>query len=165
MRCSTVQGCAAEWLCVATAQCVECATVRTWQVGQNMNCAGERCLRFSSFPSDTLVIRYKSLLKDVQEGYDNSPLKQTHSPLWEQRQQRYEGARKRDWQHQGEMEGERGVRWGLMQRKVNSYSVSLINSGQCSSSCCHPLEIITKRDDCQVNSLSFHFYTHPNIPC
>lgn len=32
------------------------------------------------------------------------------------------------------------------QRKINTYSVSLISSVQFSSSCCHLLEIITERD-------------------
>lgn len=52
---------------------------------------------------------------------------------------------------------------GGKQRKVNSDSVSLIKSVWCSSSCCHPLEIIIKKDDCQVNLLSVPFYTHPSV--
>lgn len=45
------------------------------------------------------------------------------------------------------------------QRKINSYSVSLVSSVHFSSSCCHLLEIITERNDRQVKALSFYFYT------
>lgn len=45
------------------------------------------------------------------------------------------------------------------QRKINSYSASLVSSVKFSSSCCHLLEIITERNDRQVKALSFYLYT------
>lgn len=45
------------------------------------------------------------------------------------------------------------------QRKINSYSVSLVSSVEFSSSCCHLLEIITERNDRQVKALPFYLYT------
>lgn len=46
-----------------------------------------------------------------------------------------------------------------IQRKINSYSVSLVSSVQFSSSRCHLLEIITERDERQVSLLSLYLYT------
>lgn len=45
------------------------------------------------------------------------------------------------------------------QRKINSYSVSLVSSVQISSSRCHLLEIITERDDQQVSLLFLYLHT------
>lgn len=53
----------------------------------------------SAYLPDTLVIRYKSLLKDVQRRHVNTSLKQTHtSRSVLTTASRYEGVRKREWQ-------------------------------------------------------------------
>lgn len=60
-------------------------------------------LRFLSSSSVTLVIRYKSLLKEVREGYVNSSVWRTRSSVRVMTTPSpYEGVRRRDWQWQGE---------------------------------------------------------------
>lgn len=77
-------------------------TVTTWQEGQTATCSHEP-LRFLSSSSVTLVIRYKSLLKEVREGYVNSSVWRTRSSLRVMTTPSpYEGVRRRDWQWQGE---------------------------------------------------------------
>lgn len=139
--------------------------VTTRQVGQTATCSQEPRLRFTSSPSVTLVITYKSLLKDVRQGYVNSSLRQTRSSLRAMTTPSpYEGVRRADWHWRREREcvcvWKRVTRVEVerKQRKINSYSVSLVSSVQFSSSCCHLLKIITERDDWQVNLLSFSLY-------
>lgn len=92
--------CAATWLQVDSVQCLDRGALTGRQVGQNMRCSGESSLRFPPL-CDTLVIRYKSLLTDVQGRCVNSCLKQTHTSLseWWQQHREMKGW-ERDWQQQ-----------------------------------------------------------------
>lgn len=152
----------------STAPCVDCDTKTTRQTRQKSWAVQESIAWHrpkvslqltwgSSYLCDALVISYKSLLKDAQQWRVSGSLIDTHTSLsqcWQQRQIM------RGWEREvdscGEKERKETERGWCRekQRKVNSFSVSLISLVKCSSSCCHPLEIITKRDDCQVTLLS-----------
>lgn len=132
-------------------------------------CSQEPRLRFPSSSSVTLVITYKSLLKDVREGFVNSSFRQTRSSLRAMTTPSpYEGVWRGNWQWPRErvcvcvcVWKRRVTRVDVKgkQRKINIYSVSLVSSVPFSSSCCHLLEIITERNDRQVKALSFYLYT------
>ncbi len=91
----------------------------------------------SSYLCDTLVISYKSLLKDVQERHVNSSLKQTHTSLseWWQRHQIMRGCeRETDSCRDGEKEGEKRWREGDAEKNRERQTVFLcLSSIQCSA--------------------------------